>query len=98
MMSGLSHAGTCPWSGLMSLDWSPFVELVGRHQRFLMTTHVRPDGDGLGSILALDEVLRRQGKEVHLVIASPMPTRYQFLDPEGRVHHFAPPGDALRRV
>ena len=55
----------------MSLDWAPFVDLVRRNQRFLLTTHVRPDGDGLGSILALGDVLRRQGKEVQLVMPAP---------------------------
>ena len=44
----------------MPLDWSPFVDLVGRHQRFLLTTHVRPDGDGLGSMLALSDTLLPQ--------------------------------------
>jgi len=32
-------------------DWSPFIKLIRSHQRFVLTTHVRPDGDGLGSIL-----------------------------------------------
>jgi phosphoesterase RecJ-like protein len=82
----------------MPLDWTPFVELVRRHQRFLMTTHVRPDGDGLGSMLALAEILRQQGKEVHLVIASIMPARYRFLDPEQQIRHFSAPDDALRHA
>ena len=55
-----------------------------RHRRFLLTTHVRPDADGLGSMLGLAEVLRRQGKEVRLLIASAWPPRYDFLDPENR--------------
>ena len=54
----------------MPLDWGPFIDLVRRHSRFLLTTHVRPDGDGLGSMLALGEVLERLGKQAHLVIAS----------------------------
>ncbi len=69
------------------MDWSPFVEFVRRHRRFVLTTHVRPDGDGLGSMLALTEVLERQGKQVQPVIASVMPPRYRFLDPEGRIQH-----------
>src|SRR5947209_3190003 len=80
----------------MPIDWGPFVDLVRRHQRFLLTTHVRPDGDGLGSMLALDEVLRQQGKQVQLVIASTFPPRYLFLDPEHRVEVFAPPGERWR--
>jgi phosphoesterase RecJ-like protein len=82
----------------MSLDWTPFVDIVGRHQRFLLTTHIRPDGDGLGSMLALDEVLRREGKEVQMVIASTFPPRYRFLDPEGRIQQFAPPGEHWRQA
>src|SRR5437588_8268660 len=78
----------------MPLDWFPFVDLVHRHQRFLLTTHIRPDGDGLGSMLALDEVLRQRGKEVRLVIASTFPPRYAFLDPDSRIEAFAPPGEA----
>jgi phosphoesterase RecJ-like protein len=67
------------------LDWKPFVELVHAHRRFLLTTHVRPDGDGLGSMLALGDTLRRKGNEVRLVIASTLPGRYRFLDPEGTI-------------
>jgi phosphoesterase RecJ-like protein len=77
----------------MPLDWTPLVDLVNRRQRFLLTTHVRPDGDGLGSMLALAEVLERRGKQVRMVIASTFPPRYHFLDPEKRVAHFAPPSD-----
>jgi phosphoesterase RecJ-like protein len=82
----------------MSLDWTPFVEVVRRHQRFLLTTHIRPDGDGLGSMLALEEVLRQQGKEVQMVIASTFPPRYRFLDSETRIQQFSPPGDLWRQA
>ena len=72
----------------MPLDWSPFVNLIRRHQRLVLTTHVRPDGDGLGSILALADCLRRQGKDVRLTVASSLPPRYDFLDPQRRVKQF----------
>src|SRR5579871_4413921 len=81
---------------LMPLDWTPFVELVRRHQRFLLTTHVRPDGDGLGSMLALADVLERHGKAVRMTVASKFPPRYHFLDPERRFTPFTPPGDEFR--
>ena len=47
--------------------------------RFLITSHARPDGDSLGSQLALAEALTRLGKEVRLVNADPPPARYAFL-------------------
>jgi len=81
----------------MPLDWSPFVELVNRHQRFLLMTHVRPDGDALGSELALAAVLRRKGKTVRTVIASNLPPRYGFLDPDGKkIERFNLPGEDFR--
>src|SRR5688500_8730888 len=82
----------------MAIAWAPFVEAVRRHRRFLLTTHVRPDGDGIGAMLALDDVLRRLGKDVRLVVASIFPVRYRFLDPEGRIERFRPPGDAYRNT
>jgi phosphoesterase RecJ-like protein len=72
------------------LDWSPFVEVVRRQRRFLLTTHIRPDGDGLGSMLALAEVLESQGKEARMMIASVMPPRYAFLDPDHRINRIDP--------
>jgi bifunctional oligoribonuclease and PAP phosphatase NrnA len=80
------------------INWTPFVDLVGKHQRFLLTTHIRPDGDGLGSQLALAEVLEKMGKQVRLVIASSWPPRYDFLDPNKRIERFTAPGDAWRNV
>jgi phosphoesterase RecJ-like protein len=80
----------------MPIDWTPFVEIIRPRQRFLLTTHVRPDGDGLGSMLALADVLHRQGKAARMVVASSVPPRYGFLDPERRVSRFEPPGDEYR--
>src|SRR5437660_1357015 len=82
----------------MMIDWTPFVDLVRRHRRFLLTTHIRPDGDGIGSQLALTEVLEKLGKEVHPLIASTWPPRYDFLDPDKRIQRFTPPGDAWRNT
>ena len=82
----------------MPIDWSPFVNFVRRHQNFLLTTHVRPDGDGLGSMLALASVLRRMGKEVRLTVASTIPPRYRFLDPAGHIQRLNLPGEEFRKA
>lgn len=82
----------------MPLNWTPFVEFVNRRQRFVLTTHVRPDGDGLGSMRALAETLEAQGKQVQQVISSPLPARYDFLNPDGRIERFAMPGDAWKNA
>ncbi len=75
---------------LMTINWSPFVEMVRQHERFVLTTHVRPDGDALGSILALGGALRRLGKDVKQTVASMIPPRYDFLDPEKHVKRLSP--------
>jgi phosphoesterase RecJ-like protein len=80
----------------MPLDWAPFVELVRQHERFLLTTHVRPDGDGLGSMLALADALGQLGKSVRMVVASVLPPRYDFLDPTRRIQRFHLPGEEYR--
>jgi phosphoesterase RecJ-like protein len=49
-------------------------------------------------MLALAEVLEAHGKEVELVIASTLPPRYAFLDPEGRIERFAQPADRWRQA
>ncbi len=82
----------------MSLDWSPFVDLVRRCQRFVLTTHVRPDPDALGSSLGLAGVLEEMGKDVRVVISSVWPPRYNFMDPNRRVACFEPPGDEYRNA
>ena len=83
----------------MPLDWTPFVELVRRHRRFLIITHLRPDGDALGSELGLADTLQRLGKTVKVVIPSSLAPRYRFLDPDhSRIERFVPPAEHLRDV
>ena len=46
----------------MPIDWRPFVELVKQHESFVLTSHMRPDCDAIGSELALAYALRSLGK------------------------------------
>lgn len=80
----------------MSIDWSSFVALSENREHFLLTTHVRPDGDGLGSMIALAEMLRAQEKTVSMMIGSKFPPRYDFLDPEKYIQQFAEPGEQFK--
>jgi bifunctional oligoribonuclease and PAP phosphatase NrnA len=69
----------------MSIDWSPLSDLIATRDRFLVTTHVRPDGDALGSEVGMVGLLRQKGKDVRVVNASRTPPRYDFLDPHGNL-------------
>lgn len=69
--------------------WSEVVALIQQHNHFVLTTHVHPDGDGLGCEVALAAFLKQLGKEVAVVNSDPMPETLEFLDPQGsfRVYH-----------
>jgi phosphoesterase RecJ-like protein len=66
------------------VDWARFAAMVGDCRRFLLTTHIRPDCDALGSTLAMAELLEQLGKSVSIVTAFDVPPRLEFLDPEKR--------------
>jgi len=80
----------------MPIDWTPFVKSVRDHRRFLLTTHIRPDPDGLGSMLGLAETLEGMGKEVRMTVSGKWPPRYTFMDPDRHIKSFVPPGDEFR--
>ena len=64
------------------IDWPRFVDLVGKHRRFLLISHVRPDSDALGSELAMAGILDHLGKDVWIVNAFAVPPNLLFLDPQ----------------
>ncbi len=75
------------------------AELRAR-DRFLLTAHEGPDGDALGSLLGLHEVLTQLGKDSVMFMAAkefPLPIEYRFLTLE-EVFHEAPADMADRTV
>jgi phosphoesterase RecJ-like protein len=58
---------------------SQVVELIEHKNRFAITSHVRPDGDSLGSSLGLYWLLRALGKDVEVIMRDPAPHSYQQL-------------------
>jgi len=56
-------------------------DVIKSHSRFLITAHVRADGDALGSEVALYHALRGMGKSAYIVNDSPVPQIYKFIVP-----------------
>lgn len=52
---------------------------IGQAQRILLVSHVGPDGDAIGSLCGLGNLLKAQGKEVTLACADPVPESFRFL-------------------
>ena len=59
------------------------VEIIRESKTFCVVGHVRPDGDCVGSQLALALALRNEGKKVSCWNEDAIPQKYKFLDPEG---------------
>lgn len=64
-----------------------------RSKKVLLATHYDPDGDCLGSTLALALALRRSGKKIVLLCADPLPPLYRFLPQKGLWQTKMPGGD-----
>lgn len=58
---------------------SQVVELIESKQVFAITTHARPDGDGIGSSLGLYWLLRSLGKDAEVIVSDSIPVSYQVL-------------------
>lgn len=69
----------------MPIDWRPFVEIVRKHDSFVLTSHTRPDCDAIGSELALVLALRALGKTVQIVNGDAVPPHIGFIDPKNDV-------------
>lgn len=55
------------------------LRLIDQHQRFFISTHIRPDGDAIGSELALARFLEKRGKEVIILNSDPAPMNMDWL-------------------
>lgn len=58
---------------------SQVVELIENKQKFAITTHIKPDGDGVGSSLGLCWLLRSLGKSAEVVVRGEIPPAYRSL-------------------
>ena len=56
-------------------------------ERFLVCSHSRPDGDAVGSMLAMGMLLRQMGKKVDIVAADRVPAVYRNLPGAGEIRH-----------
>jgi bifunctional oligoribonuclease and PAP phosphatase NrnA len=88
-----------PGATATASDLDRVVEELRSAERFLLTTHEGPDGDGLGSLLALNQMLAQMGKDSVMFLGAkefPLPVEYRFLPMEEVFHE--PPADVVDRV
>ncbi|MFN5755605.1 MAG: DHH family phosphoesterase [Planctomycetia bacterium] len=69
----------------MRLDWASLLEILRNCQRVVLTSHVRPDCDALGSELGMLGILEAIGKDVRIVNAQSTPEGLTWIDPGRRI-------------
>jgi len=80
-------------------DLEAIAGLFRENDKFLLTTHEGPDGDALGSLYGMHEILETLGKDSAMFLAAkefPLPIEYQHMPLEGIFHE--PPADLRDRV
>jgi bifunctional oligoribonuclease and PAP phosphatase NrnA len=81
-------------------DIDAVVAVLREHERFLVTSHENPDGDALGSLLAMHLALVQLGKDSVMVLEgqAPLPGEYRFLELETQGLLRTRPDDRAERV
>jgi len=91
--------GTATAEREVSAALESMVDELARNDRFLITTHEGPDGDALGSLLGLHQILTQLGKDSVMFLAEkefPLPVEYRFLALQEVFHE--PPVDLADRT
>ena len=75
--------GAIDCSPELEIQLRELEELIAANESFLVVAHSSPDGDAVGSTLALGLLLREQGKTVTVYNQDPVPYNFQFLPGAG---------------
>ena len=76
--------------------WKDVQRYIAGHERFVVTTHIHPDGDAIGSEIALTAFLKDLGKRVSVINSSSTARNNAFLDPKNTIMVY--PGDGSVRA
>src|SRR5204862_5709438 len=68
-----------------SKEFLKFKTWLHEAKRVLISTHLLPDGDGLGAECALFHYLKRARKSCRIYNPDPLPKRYNFLDSKEQI-------------
>jgi len=87
-----------PQTTTIATELAQAAEAIRGGERFLVTTHENPDGDALGSMLAMKLALDQLGKDSSMLLVgdAPLPGEYSFMPLEGLVRNV--PDDASQRI
>ncbi len=70
--------------------WEKLNNIIQVHHSFIITTHILPDGDGLGGEVALYTYLKQLGKECTIINVDPTPEKFSIVDPDIEIKRWDP--------
>ncbi|MEO8399987.1 MAG: DHH family phosphoesterase [Ignavibacteriaceae bacterium] len=70
------------------IEFNSLLEIIKKNSSFLLTTHVNPDADAIGSEIALYVVLKRLGKKIKIINTSETPYNLLFLDKDNIIERY----------
>ena len=76
---------------MMKIDknsWDALQNAIEDANTILLSTHVNPDGDGLGSEIAFYYYLLDLGKDCRIINISPLPFNYDIIDPDKVIEEY----------
>jgi len=63
----------------MTMNWNEAVDAVERAGSILVVTHIKPDGDAIGSLLGMTIGLREMGKKVDAAVDGGVPDYLRYI-------------------
>ncbi len=73
----------------LTKSWDELANLIGDSNSILLSTHVNPDGDGLGSEIGFHNYLKSLGKDSRIINISETPEIFEILDPHGEIETYS---------
>ena len=70
------------------INWKKIDEIISSNTKILLTTHENPDGDGLGSEVAMYHHLIEHGKDARIINCSPTPDMFDFINLDNCIETF----------
>ncbi len=72
------------------LTYKQLAAIIKSNKSFVISSHINPDGDAIGSELGMYYALKKMGKDVRIINHSPVPRELKFLDSENVVEQYSP--------
>lgn len=71
-------------------NFKELISILNSHSTFIITSHVNPDADAIGSEIAVAEVLKQLGKKYYILNTSITPYNLEFLDVDHIIQEYNP--------